>query len=215
MKNNVTWWWLAKLLLFLFIQSFNMFILFAGISYLHPDFTHGYLSGKSGLFDGFWFPTGLFLHAFSAPIALLIISLLVIFRMEYKPKFHRLLGKLALMLLFFCVVPSGWILSYFAMGGTTGKFIFFFLSSYTAYAALNAYVCIRKKSVDEHKYWMHEVFALLLSAILLRLLLVLFGFIGYTNSESYIVAALLSWIPSISVLKLRRLRLSKSIIKDS
>lgn len=215
MKNNAIWWWPAKLLLFLFIQSFNMFILFAGMSYLHPDFTSGYLNGKLQLFDGIWFPTGLFLHAFSAPPALLIISLLVIFRVERTPQVHRLLGKIALILLFVCVVPSGWILSYFAMGGAAGKFIFFLLSSYTAFAAWNAYSSVRKKSFDDHKYWMHEVFALLLSAILLRLLLVLFSYISYTHPSAYITAALLSWIPSITVLKIRRYYLTNSASKGA
>lgn len=201
MKNNGIWLLPVKLLLFLFIQSFNAFILFAGYSYLHPDFTTGYLNGKSHLFDGFWFPAGLFLHAFSAPFALLIVSLLVIFRIEKKPSVHRALGKAALLLLVCLVVPSGWILSYFAMGGAFGKFLFFLLSSYTGYAVFQAYLCARKRQYDQHKRWMHEVFALLLSAILLRLLLVLFVYFSFTGNTAYITAAILSWIPSIIVLK--------------
>lgn len=206
MKNNGIWLLPVKLILFLFIQSFNAFILLAGFSYLHPDFSAGYLSGKAHLFDGFWFPTGLFLHAFSAPFALLIVSLLVLFRLEKKPELHRFLGKIALLLLCLFVVPSGWILSYFAMGGMIGKFIFFLLSSYTGYAALQAYQCARRRQFTEHKHWMHEVLALLLSAILLRLLLVLFVSFSFTGNTAYIVAAILSWIPSIVTLKLVRYR---------
>lgn len=201
MKNNGIWLLPVKLILFLLIQSFNTFILLAGYSYLHPSFSTGYLNGKAQLFEGFWFPTGLFLHAFSAPFALLIISLLVIFRIEKNPSLHRLLGKTALLLVGCLVVPSGWILSYYAMGGVAGKFLFFLLSSYTGYAALQAYQCARKRQFDLHKNWMHEVFALLLSAILLRLLLVLFISFRFTGDTAYITAAILSWIPSILLLK--------------
>lgn len=206
MKKTVTWLLPVKLALFLFIQSFNAFILLTGTTYLHPDFTTGYLAGKEELFLQRWFPTGLYVHAFSAPIALLLVSLLVIFRLENVPKWHRALGKVTLLILAICVVPSGWILSYFALGGSMGKFVFFLLSSYTGFTALQAYWAAKKRQFTEHKRWMHEVLALLLSAVILRLLLVLFTLLEFNGDTAYITAALLSWVPSIVVLKLWRIQ---------
>lgn len=204
MKNSVTWLWPVKLLFFLFLNSFNVAIALVGVSYLHPDFSEGYLQGKEALFDSWLFPIGLAVHAASAPIALLLISLLVIFRIERKPKIHRLLGKISLIILLALVVPSGWILSYYAFGGILGKLIFFLLAGYTAYAALQGYFAIRKHQVTEHKHWMHEVLALMVSAIFLRLLLILFHQFGFFGSTTYNTAAILSWIPSILILKLVR-----------
>lgn len=202
MKKTATWLLPVKLVLFLFIQSFNAFILLAGTAYLHPDFTTGYLAGREELFNQPWFPTGLYLHAFSAPFALLLVSLLVIFRLENFPSWHRMLGKITLLITGICVIPSGWILSYYALGGSMGKFVFFLLSSYTGFAALQAYWAARKQRFKEHKWWMHEVFALLLSAVILRLLLVMFSFIDFSGDTAYVTAALLSWVPSIAMLKI-------------
>ncbi|OGS85710.1 MAG: hypothetical protein A3E30_18620 [Fluviicola sp. RIFCSPHIGHO2_12_FULL_43_24] len=194
----------AKLLFFLFLNSFNAFILLVGVSYLYPDFSSGYLQGKEALFDSYWFPAGLAIHAASAPLALLLVSLLVIFRVERNPKIHRLLGKITLIVLLLFVVPSGWILSYYAMGGVLGKLIFFLLAGYTAFAALQGYFAIRKQDITTHKHWMREVLVLLASAILLRLLLVLFYEFDFVGNTAYNTAAVLSWIPSILILKLIR-----------
>ncbi|MBI3239964.1 MAG: DUF2306 domain-containing protein [Flavobacteriia bacterium] len=204
MKNSATWLWPVKLLFFLFLNSFNVFIALVGISYLNPDFSRGYLLGKEALFDSYWFPIGLGVHAASAPIALLLFSLLVIFRVERTPATHRFLGKVSLILLLTLVVPSGWILSYFAFGGALGKLIFFLLASYTAFAAIQGYFAIRKKELESHKHWMREVLLLLTSAIILRLLLYVFYRIDFMGEIAYNTAAILSWVPSILILKALR-----------
>jgi len=202
---------ILKLLLFLVLNSFNVFIAIVGINYLQQDFSRGYLLGKEALFRHSWFPTGLYWHSFTAPLAAILISLLVLFRLERFKPLHRFLGKSALALVFFGVVPSGWILSYFAMGGTIGKLIFFTLASYTAYAAFQGYSANRKRQIALHNYWMKEVLLLLVSAVILRLLLTFFrlGF-DFTGDIAYILSAILSWVPSILILKFIRLKRSKN-----
>ena len=202
MKKTNTWYLLAKIGLFVLLNSVNVFIAIVGISYLRPDFSKGYLIGKSALFESTWFPIGLYIHAFTAPFGLLIVSLLVLFRIERFLTIHRLLGKIALALILFAIVPSGWVLSYFAMGGVLGKLIFFLLSSYTAFAAIQGYTAIRKKHTHIHQNWMRVVLALLASAILLRLLLLVFRFgLDFHGDTAYNCAAILSWVPSILLLK--------------
>lgn len=196
--------WPGRLLLFLLIQVLNSGIFFVGWSYLQVDFTEKYLIGKEALFNGWLFPVSLIIHAISAPIALLIISLLVLFRFEKKtPVAHRMLGKLALLLGFFLVVPSGIGLSYFAMGGKAGKFIFFFLSGYTAFVILKGYAAARSKAFTEHRYWMLELMLLLCSAILLRIFMGLSYACNWTGDIMYITCALMSWVPGIVWMKLR------------
>jgi uncharacterized membrane protein len=191
-----------SILLFLLLNSFNVFIALVGISYLQRDFSRGYLLGKEALFQNGWFPTGLYWHSFTAPLAAIIISLLVLFRLERYRPLHRFLGKSALILVFFGVAPSGWILSYFAMGGIAGKLIFFTLASYTAYAAWQGYSSIRLRKISEHRHWMTELLMLLVSAIILRLLLTFFRMsLDFTGNTAYNVAAILSWVPSVLIIK--------------
>lgn len=196
-------WWLGKVLFFLFLNACNAAIFFVAFSYLQPDFSQGYLSGKEELFRSNWFPISLYLHGFSAVPALLIVSMLVLFRMEKYKAFHRALGKTALILVLLLVVPTGWALSYAALGGTAGKLTFFLLASYTLYAAVQGYLAIRKKEIDMHRFRMKEVLALLASAIILRLLLSLFHQVFNLSGDGvYVASAILSWVPSIMVLNL-------------
>jgi uncharacterized membrane protein len=202
---------ILNIFFFFLLNSFNVFIALVGISYLRPNFSRGYLTGKEHIFHDTWFPVGLYWHALTAPIALLLISALVLFRLEQRfKKTHRFLGKTALLLIFLAIVPSGWILSYFAMGGILGKLIFFTLSSYTAFVALQGYSAIKKREIQLHRYWMLELMALLASAVLLRLLLLTFRWgLDFTGNSAYNLAALLSWIPSIILLRVTLLRTLK------
>jgi uncharacterized membrane protein len=192
----------AKILFFVVLNTFNVFIAIVGISYLHPDFSKGYLVGKEHLFDGSLFPAALYVHAFTAPVGLLLVSLLVLFRVEHYKNVHRFLGKTALIFVVFAIVPSGWVLSYYALGGAVGKLIFFLLASFTAFTAAQGYAAIRRKDISTHRQFMCELMALLASAVLLRLLLLLFhSGLDFAGDTAYNTAAILSWVPSIVLLK--------------
>ena len=205
MKKRAILQWLAKASFFLFIVCFAAAIFNVAISYVDPDFSRGFLLNKQALFTGYWFPAALYLHAFSAPVVLILVSLLVVFRVERYRYVHRFLGRVSLVLLFIAVIPSGWVLSYFAMGGIPGKFVFFLLTSYTAYTAFQGYQSIRNKDVTGHKYHMTELVLLLASTTVLRLLLALFQLkLGWFGDTAYTTAAILSWVPSVLLLKIAR-----------
>lgn len=198
---------LGKILFLILINAFNAGIFSVALSYLHPDFSQGYLSGKEDLFTTKWFAASLYIHAFAAIPALLIVSLLVLFRLETYKTLHRTLGKIALVLILFLIVPTGWALSYAALGGIAGKLIFFLLASYTGYAAVHGYFAIRRKEIELHRFRMKEVFALLASAIVLRLLLALFHYVFDISGDGvYITAAILSWVPGIIILQFSRIK---------
>lgn len=195
---------LVRILLFILINGFNIAIVGIALNYVYIDFTESYLVGKEVLFEQLIFPISLTIHCISAPIALLIVSGLILFRIEKsRPKTHRFLGKVGLFVVLFLVVPSGFGLSYYAMGGAFGKFIFFSLSAYTAFVVVQGFTAIRVGKIKEHQHFMNELFALLVSAIVLRLLLALFLYCQWSGSAMYNTAAILSWLPSILVLKLR------------
>jgi hypothetical protein len=200
--------WPGRLFLFLLIQFFNFGIFIVGLSYISVDFTEKYLIGKQRLFDNWIFPTSLIIHGITAPIALLLFSILVLFRIEQRAVIHRLLGKVGIFIGFFLLVPSGIGLSYFAMGGKIGKFLFFFLSCYTAFVLIKGYVAARKRRIDEHQYWMRELLLLLCSAIILRLLLGISYLLGWKGESMYFMCSLLSWAPWIAWMKFRAGRLT-------
>lgn len=209
---------LVKVILFLVINCLNFGIFQVALDYISPNFQEAFLIHKPYLQDNHLFKIGLVCHGLSACIALLICSFLVLIRIENKqPKFHRLLGKFALILIFFSVVPGGLILSYYAGGGVLGKLLFFLLSIYTAYVAFDAYHQAKKKQFKLHQLIMTELLLLLCSALILRiLLLVLFYCSSLSWNTNYCIAIGISWLPTVIVFgRLKAKILSRQIDNEN
>lgn len=195
---------LAKILLFVLINSFNFGILEVALSYFNPDFTSGFLVHKAHLATNEWFQYGLIVHGLAACLTLFLCSLLVLFRFEATfRQLHKVLGKTALILLFTCVIPGGVILSFYAEGGVTGKFLFFMLSAYTAYSGGMAYIHIRKKNILLHTLFMKELLWLLSSAIILRISLVILSQLcSWEWKQIYCLSIAISWLPTFVIFAL-------------
>ena len=195
---------LARIALFLLINVFNFGIFEVAIQYINPTFKEAFLLQKQHLSDNMIFRTGLVFHGISACIVLLFCSALVLLRIEKtKPTLHRLIGKLTLILIFFSVVPGGLILSYSASGGVLGKLLFFLLSIYTAYLGYDGLKKIKEKNIRQHQLIMTELLVILCSAIILRLLLLLFYSMGiWSWQTNYCLAAALSWLPTLFIFTL-------------
>ena|SRR6218665_3839690 len=189
---------LGKILLFLIINIFNFRIADVALNYINPTFQEPFLLNRVHLADHVLFKTGLVLHGISACLALFICSLLVLFRIEkMNTLFHRLLGKTALYLIFLVVVPGGIVLSYFASGGKIGKFLFFTLALYTFSIAFLAMKKAKSKQIHQHQLLMKELLCILCSAIILRILLVVFAQTTKMSWESaYQLAIAISWLPT-------------------
>jgi Predicted membrane protein (DUF2306) len=192
--------------LFAFLQLFNAGIFFIALSYLRIDFDESYLIGKEHLVNQPVFRFSLIIHGLSAPFALLFVSSLVLLRIEKKSiQLHRLIGKSALIIGLFFVVPSGIGLSFYASGGPLGKFIFVCLSFYTAYTIISGFLSIKQKDILLHQHWMNELLVLLSSAITLRVLITFFTLVlDWKGNSMYNTAAFISWIPLILMLKIRQ-----------
>lgn len=187
----------AKVILFLVINLFNFRIADVALGYFRPTFREPFLLNKQQLAENDLFKAGLAGHGSSACIALFLCSLLVLFRIENsKPKLHRILGKTALYLVFGAVVPGGIVLAFYASGGRAGKFLFFTLAVYTLSIAVLALKKAKARRINQHKLLMTELLCLLCSAILLRLLLMLFATTTHLNWELvYPLSVSLSWLP--------------------
>lgn len=196
-------WWLVNVSLFSLINILNLGVAIIGINYFNPNFESGYLIGKEQLYDTLVFKVGLLSHASSAPVSLLLFSYLVLFKKKTSMQLHKIIGKTALIIAFFIVFPSGMILSYYAMGGPIGKFIFFSLSAFMGFSIISAYKSVIVKQFILHEYWMKNSLLLLCSALFLRVLLFTFQSISWHGENMYITAAILSWVPSVVILKIK------------
>lgn len=195
---------LARIALFILINIFNFGILEIALKYIQPTFEEAFLLQKRHLMENSVFKAGLAAHGISACLALLCCSFLALIRIENKkPALHRFIGKVALVLIFLVVVPGGLVLSYYASGGVIGKLLFFLLSVYTAYLAYDGLKKIREKKIVLHQLIMTELMTILCSAIILRLLLLLFYFIDLWSWQlNYCLAAALSWLPTMFIFAL-------------
>lgn len=193
---------LVKSLLFILILLLNAGIFRVAASYVHVDGDEAFLMNRQAQLANPFFQPALVLHGLSSSISLLIVSLLVLFRLE-RYAIHRTLGKMALSLILFLAVPSGLFLSFYAEGGSPGKFLFAILSFYTAWVVIQGYQAIRQKRISVHRQWMIELLILLCSAISLRLFIVFFVMaFEWQGNAMYLTAALLSWVPGIILFKL-------------
>jgi len=186
----------GKVLLFIIINLFNFRIAEVALNYFNPSFREPFLQSKTHLAENALFKAGLIIHGISACTALFICSILVLFRIEkVNTSIHRILGKTALYLVFGAVVPGGIILAFYASGGKIGKFLFFLLAVYTFSIAFLALKKAKARQINQHKLLMTELLCILCSAILLRLLLMLFSTVNLGWDLTYQLSISISWLP--------------------
>lgn len=117
---------------------------------------------------------------------------------EKTPKFHRLLGKIYLLLVLILCAPSGLIMGIYANGGLWSKLSFVIISVLWWSFTFAAYLQIRKGNIEKHIHYMVRSYALTLSALTLRLyVLVLPHYFILPAKEMYTLVAWLSWIPNL------------------
>jgi len=83
-------------------------------------------------------------------------------------KFHRILGRVYVILVLLLAAPSGLIMGYFANGGLMGQINFVLLSILWWSFTFLGFKNVIRKNITAHKKWMIRSFALTLSAISLR-----------------------------------------------
>jgi uncharacterized membrane protein len=143
-------------------------------------------------------------HALVSFVLLLTSGTLIFFRIEqYYPTVHRLAGKFTVVLAILVVVPTGFILSFHALGGILGKLIFALLTLLSLISISLGFYFAIKRSIPIHRKWMLRFFILLTSAIWLRINLFICFQVKWVISESdYLWCAVLSWVPQLLLLEL-------------
>jgi uncharacterized membrane protein len=155
---------------------------------------------------------GLFVHAFSSAIALLIgpFQFLDGFR-KRRPMIHRWMGRIYLVSILIGGL-SAFIIAPGMISGLVGEVGLMSLAVLWLWTGWNAYSSIRKGDVKSHREWMTRSFALTFAAVMLRLWLgtliatqLPFLQTKYAGDfdalfvEAYRVVMWLCWVPNIII----------------
>lgn len=200
---------LVKNTYFLIAFLISLSIIYLSINYFHPDFSKGYLIGKEAIFP--FFKYFLFVHIIAAPIVYISGLIQFIFT---KDKGHRLIGKIYIISVLFLAAPSGFLMSFFSIGGVFGILNFCVLSVLWFYVTYKSYKSILLGDFKLHKEFIIRSFVLANSAILLRLFSYFnnnYNLLEITNS--YVVIAWLSWLPWLVVYELYLYRNARASFK--
>ena len=163
--------------------------------YFPPDFTSSFLEGRE---DRFWGTYCLFfyVHILASPLVLLSGLILFVERIRMRhAKLHRYLGRIHVLTILVCVVPSGMVMSADSFAGWRAGLSFFVLSVLTGMCGVLGALQACRRRFDSHRRWMVRCYVLLCSAVVLRVLSGAATVVGYEDPETaYVVAAWASWI---------------------
>lgn len=110
------------------------------------------------------------------------------------PLWHRLAGKIYIVVILVLSGPSGFVMSIHANGGWISQLAFVLLSLLWWWFTYQAYAAIRDRNFDRHRRFMIRSYALTLSAISLRLLKMWMAGIWEPNPmDAYRTVAWLGW----------------------
>ncbi|MEM9185892.1 MAG: DUF2306 domain-containing protein [Planctomycetota bacterium] len=171
--------------------------------YLPADFTTGFLFGREGYFFGAY-AVAFYTHIAAGPFCLLSGVVLLSERLRRRsPAWHGRLGRAHVAAVLLLLTPSGlWMAAYAAVGPVAGAGFACLSLATAAAAALGARAAIQRRFAD-HRRWMQRLFALLSSAVVLRVIGGAAEVLDLTGT--YPVAAWASWLLPLAALELARL----------
>lgn len=136
--------------------------------YVPPNFETDFLRGRDRYF---WrgYHVSFFVHIFSGPLSLILGLVLMSRRFLRRfPKWHRRLGRIQGMNVLLLVAPSGLGMAPYALTGEVAAVSFVVLSVLTAGTVVMGWLTAVQRRFEEHRRWMTRCFALLCSAVLIR-----------------------------------------------
>jgi len=163
--------------------------------YFPPNFDSLFLQGREAIFDGAY-RAAFYVHIFSGPVVLLNgLILLSEYIRRRQSGWHRILGRIQVVVLLLLVLPSSAVMSRHAFGGWPAGLSFLLLSAATACCAIAGVIQARRHRYDLHRRWMLRSYVLIFSAVSLRLISGAAGLFGVPSPEhAYIFAAWTSWL---------------------
>lgn len=153
-----------------------------------------FLMGRQDHFHGLY-QAAFYLHIICGPIALVSSGILI--ASGGSPRFskiHRQLGRVLALLVVFGILPSGLVMSAYAITGPIAGLGFAGLAIATATCALIAIYHAVQRRFCVHRRWAIRVFILLCSPILLRFVSTGMSAAGLEEDWAYQLNAWLCWI---------------------
>jgi hypothetical protein len=146
-----------------------------------------------------------YVHVFTSP--LVILSGLFQFNgwiLRNKPKVHKALGYVYVVVVLFISGPAAIVMSFYATGGRIAQTSFVILSFCWILFTLLSFLKVKKGNFLAHTKWNIRSYALTLSAVTLRFYAYLFDIfnVNIGPKETYILLSYLSWIPNLIVAQL-------------
>ena len=175
-------------------------ILYDYPDYFPPNFESLFLQGREMTFVGVY-KIAFYTHILSAPFALVngLVLLSESFR-RFFPRIHRLLGWIQILVLLGLVLPSGAAMSRHSYGGWSAGLSFLMLSVVTAGCAIIGVIHAQNRRYTLHRRWMIRCYALISSAVFLRLISGAALVAGVASPEvAYIFAAWSSWLAPLTL----------------
>lgn len=152
------------------------------------------------LLDSFYRrPAAIWFHVLFGAMALLTGALNFRHSLRRKrPQVHRKLGEWYVFAALICGTAGLW-LAVFAYGGTWNRIGFTGLAVATLGTTLPAYRAARRRDFPSHRAWMIRSYAMILSAVTLRLQLPALAFWLGGFAPAYAIVAWSCWLPNLLV----------------
>jgi uncharacterized membrane protein len=116
-----------------------------------------------------------------------------------RPRGHRTIGQLYVLSCLLTGIAGLWM-AFFSKGGMTAHVGFFLMAVLSVFTVVMGYLKARDKQFSEHQNWMIRSYALICSAITLRIQLGIgVPLLGYSFQDVYSVIAWASWVPNILI----------------
>ncbi len=179
--------------------------------YFPPDFEAEFLVGRETEFFGIY-QVAFSVHVISGPIALLASTLLMnsVARNRW-PKLHRYVGRLTVVIVLILVVPSGFVMAFYAHSGRFAELGFISLALSTGLCAVAGWQTARRRQFQRHQRWMTRLFLMLFSAVVLRIIGGASLHFQWTSEWIYPVNAWVSWLVPLSAFEILTHMSSKSV----
>lgn len=166
-----------------------------------------FLLYKGTLIKDYAWMSAFYIHITSSLVCLIVGPLQFVpsWRKRY-PMLHRKLGKAYVFTILFLAAPSGLYMGFYANGGVWAKLGFVILAVLWFITTYKAIKTAMQKDFVAHRKWMVRSYALVFSAVTLRvympLLTYFIGELGLPTMDpelAVIVTSWINWVPNLIV----------------